>query len=188
MMTEIDATAGTGPLADLLECTPVPLSAWYGDPLPVTVAAALVERAGETEQARLRAGMPCFQPQLLALVCRAWLDDDPRRVFERHAVPATTRHERSLLALVQGQRLASSKLVSAMRYLQNGFRLAAPLLDANEYIELLRRHELLEYLPLSDRPQPPQALDALLREAAVVKRLRADERRQHESGHSDTVG
>ncbi|MDX1697060.1 MAG: hypothetical protein R3308_02185, partial [Thiohalobacterales bacterium] len=163
-------------------------SAWYGDPLPVTAAEAMLERAGVVEQARLRAGMNCFQPQLLALVCRAWLDDSPQRVFERHAVAATTRHERALLALIQGQLLASCKLDPAMGCLQSAFRLAAPLLEASEYLDVLRRHEVLAYLPWSDRPQPPQGLAALLREAAVVKRLRADERRHHEFERDDTVG
>lgn len=187
-MTQIDATSDTLPLAGLLESDPVPLSAWYGDPLPAAQAEALLERAGEVEQSCLRTGLSCFQPQLLALVCRARLEDGPSWMFEQLALPATTRHERSLLALVLGQLLASRKLTPAMSYLQDGFRLAAPLLEASEYLEVLRRHELLEYLPWSDRPKPQQRLYTLLREAAVICRLRTGERRHHIAGHMDTVG
>ena len=48
--------------------------------------------------------------------------------------------------------------------------------------------DLLEYLPLSGSPVVAQDLQSLLNEAAVISRLRGNERHVHKSTHRDTLG
>jgi hypothetical protein len=93
-----------------------------------------------------------------------------------------------LLELVYGQLLISRKLQPATIHLEQGFMRAACYLDSGDYLRLLRRHELLGYLVLTDTPADPQPLDALLSEAAVIRRLRENTGRRNENDHHDTVG
>ncbi|MGB7931393.1 MAG: hypothetical protein WCH04_04085, partial [Gammaproteobacteria bacterium] len=65
---------------------------------------------------------------------------------------------------------------------------AARHLDTVDYLLLLRRHDLLEYLPLSGSPVVAQDLQSLLKEAAVISRLQVNERRVLKSPHRDTLG
>jgi hypothetical protein len=172
----------------LLGMRPAALSAWYGNPLATAMAEDLLARAQEFRQARLCADEPRFQLQVLMLISHTWLGSEPDFDPADLATQAAGRHERALLDLVQGQLLASRKCRGAMACLERGFRQAAPCLAPNEYFALLRRHELIECLPFGDLPSPAQDLVCLLKEAAVIKTLRAGQRRTHPSLHRDTVG
>ena len=76
----------------------------------------------------------------------------------------------------------------AGEHLARGFRLAVPWLSSAGYFELVRRHERLDCLRLTDTPAPPQGLAALLAEAAVVQRLQTGGRGRRPNEHRDTVG
>lgn len=172
----------------LLGQNPSSLATWYADPLTTGAAEELHTRAERALQACLRTGTPCFQLRVLQLVCHFWLAEAINLEYERLLVSATGGCEQALLELVHGQLLISCKYRLAQRHLERGFRLAAPQLDAADYFHMVRRHELLGYLRMSDMPSRPQTLDALLVEAAVIRRLQEGEGRQYHGAHLDTVG
>lgn len=169
----------------LLDTAPPSLAGWYADPLDVTDATDLLLQVEASQQTCLRTGASSFRVQLLALICHEWLVSKPHNCEEPLA---GNDYERALQELVRGQLLASRKLVGALKHLERGFRLAALLLDPHEYFQLLRRHDLLAYLPYTENSAPPQGLSALLNEAAVIKQLCTDKRSLHGASHQDTVG
>ena len=75
-----------------------------------------------------------------------------------------------------------------MQYLARGFSLAVPYLESAEYFTLLRRHELLAGLHLTDTPSPPAPLQNLLAEAAVVGCMQQSDRRHVRALNLDTLG
>ena len=152
-------------------------------------AEALLEAAQREIQRRLRAGMPGFQPGVLVMICRWWLQADVHGSFEELLHVAASGHERALLQLVYGELLVSRRLAAARTQLNAGFRHAAALLGSAEYFRLLRRHEMLDMLVLGNTPGPACDLPELLAEAAVIERLQRGRRpAMHGSGHHDTVG
>lgn len=174
--------------ASLLGQQPPSLAAWYADPLAQGAAEELHASAEQAVQARLRAGAPCFQLRVLQLVCHFWLAQTIALEYERLCVSAAGGCEPALLELVYGQLLASCRDRQAHRHLERGFALAAPQLNAADYFRLVRRHELLGYLYMSETSLLPQALDALLAEAAVIRRLQQGTGKPYRSAHTDTVG
>ena len=164
------------------------LSVWYGDPLPRTTVARLQVAAQRELQARLCAALPCFQVHVLQLVCHAHDQAGIGLEFEKLRSAANNTFDMALLELVYGQLLTSCKQTGARRHLADGFALAVNYLAANDYFALLRQHELLACLPLSETPSLPQKLASLLTEAAVIKQLQAGECRQYRQAHRDTVG
>lgn len=174
--------------AALLRESPAPLSAWYGNPMTAESAEHLLSRARMQQQERLRAGAASFQLQLLETLCHDWLGTGTDKGFAEPGALAGRRHERALLRLVRGQLLASRKACGATTYLTAGFREAAPLLESADYFALVRQHELLEYLPWSEKPSMALALDELLTEAAVIKQLRSGQTDMRACLHQDTVG
>jgi hypothetical protein len=175
-------------VSTLLDREPPSLSAWYAEPLDTAVADDLLARAETGQQACLRAGESCFRLRVLAIICHAWLGSEPEIPCEELAALASHVHERALLDLVQGQLLASRKLTGAAEHLGSGFRLAVPHLEPGEYFSLLRRHELLGSLLYSAKSSAPQSLASLLNEAAVISKLRSEERQGRSYLHQDTVG
>ena len=105
-----------------------------------------------------------------------------------HGDDLVSLRDRALLELVYGQLLMGRKLSPAGEHLARGFRLAVPWLSSAGYFELVRRHERLDCLRLTDTPAPPQGLAALLAEAAVVQRLQTGGRGRRPNEHRDTVG
>lgn len=167
---------------------PRSLAAWYADPLAPHVAAALHDTTEQALQGCLRAGEPCFRLRLQQLLCRFWLTQVSSHEYEQLQVAAAGAAERALLELVYGQLLISRKQRQATRHLARGFSLAAPQLNAVDYFRLVRRHELLGYLCLSNTASQPLPLDKLLAEAAVIRRLQQGGGRWFDCAHSDTVG
>jgi hypothetical protein len=187
-MILISHVNGVSTVSSLFEQVPPSLSAWYADPLDTGLAGDLLARAEAGQQACLRAGESCFRLRILAIICHAWLGSEPEIPGEELAALAGDGHESALLDLVQGQLLASRKISGAMEYLHNGFRLAAPHLGPREYFGLLYQHELLGNLPYSRESSVPQSLASLLNEAAVINRLRSEERKFCTCSHRDTAG
>ncbi len=73
--------------------------------------------------------------------------------------------------LYYGQLLLSRKLTGAFEHLSAGFSLAGPMMAAEDYLNVRRRHALLRRLELASTPASPHSLDALLVEAAVIVKL-----------------
>ena len=174
--------------ASLLLQRPPSLAAWYADPLVQGMAEELQAGAEQALQARLRAGTACFQLRVLQLVCDFWLAKAITLEYRLLLDAALDARELALLELVHGQLLVSCKYRQAQQHMERGFALAVPLLDAADYFHLVRRHELLGYLCMSDTPSQPRSLGALLAEAAVIRRLQQGTGRKHCCAHMDTVG
>ncbi len=176
------------PAAGLLQLQQPPLACWYGEPLAADAAAALCLNARHELQRRLCTGGVAYPLHVLQLACSFWRRSGHATGYTC-LVAAGGRREQALLELVYGQLLASRKLAGAAGHLERGFALAAPWLSTREYFDLVRRHERLSSLRLSDGPAPAQGLQALLTEAAVTRRLRHQPRRAVAAArHGDTVG
>jgi hypothetical protein len=182
MMPE-DCTAG-----DLLKSARPSLAGWYADPLDALAAQALLDRAHRRLRSRLCRGGRCFQLYVLRMICHHWLQSDSALDFRQLSALASDDSERALVEVVYGQLLISGKRLPARQHLARGFSLAARHLDPVDYLLLLRRHELLEYLPLSEHLVAAQDLQSLLKEAVVISCLRGNERRVFKSSHRDTLG
>lgn len=164
------------------------LSVWYGQPLSRERATALHAVAQSELQVRLRKGTPCFQIHLLQLVCHFRHQVGSVQEYEKMQMVATDTFELALLELVYGQLLTSCKQAGAHQHLADGFALAVDYLASDEYFQLLRQHELLGWLPLSETPSLPQELASLLAEAAVIRQLQEGGGMQCTSTHLDTTG
>jgi hypothetical protein len=179
---------GTGTAADLLKSAQPSLTGWYADPIAAADAQALLDRAQRRLRSRLCRGARCFPLYVLKMICHHWLQYDSALDYRQLSSQACDDSERSRGELVYGQLLISGRRLPARQHLARGFSLAARHLDTVDYLLLLRRHDLLEYLPLSVSPVVAQDLRSLLKEAAVIRRLRGNERRVHKSPHRDTLG
>jgi len=178
----------TGTAGDLLKSAEPSLTGWYADPIATAEARALLDRTLRRLRSRLCGGGRCFSLQVLRMICHHWLPSGSALDYRQLSALACDDSERALVELVYGQLLISGKRQPARQHLGRGFSLAARHLDTVDYILLLRRHDLLEYLPLSKSPVVARDLQSLLKEAAVISRLRGNERRVHESSHRDTLG
>jgi hypothetical protein len=164
------------------------LSVWYGNPLSRVTDTRLHVAAQKELQIRLCAGVPCFQVHVLRLVCLFREQIRAALEYEKMKVVAQDAYEHALLELVYGQLLMSCKKAGAYQHLADGFALAVDYLTSHEYFQLLRQHELLACLPLSETPSVPQELPSLLAEAAVIKQLQAGAGTGYRPTHLDTVG
>lgn len=175
-------------MGELLKPAAPPLSGWYGDPMDTSSAQVLLDYAKRRLRLCLCHGGRCFPLHLLQMICHHWLQSDSALEYRQLSMLACDDGERALLELIYGQLLISGRHPDAREHLARGFSLAARRLHAADYFVLLRRHELLEYLPLSETLAVAQDLGSLLEQAAVIKRLRGGERKRFEKAHHDTLG
>ncbi len=149
------------------------LARWFAEPLAPEQARGLLERAGRGVRHRHRAGLQLVTGRLQVMIAHHWLTGVPQPSDYDMALRAGlhNRRARALAELVYGQLLLSGKLAGAFSHLDAGFALATPLLKAQDYLAMRRRHILLRRLELGQVPVAPQGLDALLAEAGVIARL-----------------
>jgi len=136
---------------------------------------------GQAEQdlreihARLRAlphpGASLFHLRLREMIAHWWLGRDVGADYRSLLATARDDEQRALAEIVYGQLLMSCRVSGALEHLERGFELAAPQLAPADYFRLLRRHRQLAVLPLSPRRAEPAGLDALERQAGVIRRL-----------------
>jgi len=151
---------------------PAALSDWFALPLSVEQEQCLSDMARRGLQQGLVQGVPRFQCQLIQAIGRYWLSGGVRAELDNLAVVARGVEQQALVALVTGQLLVSSRRPGGRQALERGFQLAAPLLSAEGYLMLMKRHALLASLGETERPQPPLSLAELVVEAQVIQRLR----------------
>ncbi len=162
---------------------------WYGDPLSPEQAGRLLSLSRVKLRMAYVESHSCFSAHLLALIGRFWQGRDIRPDYLSLVAAAETDTDHALLKLVYGQLLMSRKLKGANCHLSSGFYLAAPLLLPRDYFRMVKRHDLLCYLPLSDEPSEPGDLRTLLSEAAVIRRLRSRRIFNDDAGmRLDTIG
>ncbi len=155
-----------------LEEAEFPLGEWYAEPLSAPEAEALLARVHQARQRALSAGRDCRGCGVYEMIARFWLQRPVEPLYQTLLRLPSTDRDRAVLHLVYGQLLASRKLTGALEALRRGFGEARSCLGASEYFDVMRRHELLAELPFTAAGAPPQGLQALLREAAVIRALR----------------
>ena len=164
------------------------LAAWYGEPLATGYAEQLYAETEKALMQRLCAGLPVFQLQLIQLLCHYWMGLSISLQYLQLTALASGKRDRALLELVYGQLLLSRRRKPALQHLDHGFRLAADYLEATDYFRLVRRHDLLRYIPLSESGVAPQGLQSLLAEAAVIRQLQDTGSKTCSMSHYDTLG
>jgi hypothetical protein len=164
------------------------LAAWYGEPLAAADAERLRAGAEKALRYRLCTGQPVFQVHVQQLLARYWAGASISIEYQQLAAFACGKPDLALLEIIYGQLLMSRRHWPAMQHLDRGFNLAAAYLEATDYFLLVRRHELLRLLPLSQVPLAPQGLQSLLVEAAVIRQLQGTARPTCSPAHQDTIG
>ena len=164
------------------------LAAWYGEPVAAADAEWLCAGTEKTLRSRLCAGLPAFQLHVLQLLGHFWMDVSIALEYKQLAASATGKRDRALLEIVYGQLLFSRRQWPALQHLDRGFRLASGYLEATDYFLLVRRHDLLRFIPMSEERVAPQGLQSLLAEAAVIRQLQCIARNTCSASHHDTVG
>ena len=150
-----------------------PLARWYAEPMMPEQARSVLEQAWGRMHLGQRSGQHSVTGRLQVMVARHWLDGAPQPHDYDMAMRAgfRNRRARALAELVYGQLLLSRKLAGAFEHMDAGFLLAAPLLKAEDYLEVRRRHILLRRIVLGPAPASARGLGALMVEAAVIARL-----------------
>ncbi|RRQ21928.1 hypothetical protein [Thiohalobacter thiocyanaticus] len=182
-MHDLEALLETCPPAASLR-----LADWYALPLPEPAARALLAQARQRRQSALKRGEAVLVQRLIELIAGWWCGQDLDMHHASLSAECRERHEQALLELVTGQLLISRRLAAARPHLQQGFALAAPLLPAQDYFTVMKRHGLLEYLPLGPSASAPLTLDELLTEAAVIRRLQGGRPGGGRADPADTLG
>ncbi len=149
------------------------LGIWYADPLSPEQARRLLELSDERERKRKRHSGSTLTCKIQRMIARFWLDGDIHDTYMMLR-PAAKRsaHGRALLELIYGQLLLSRHLSEGLPHLEWGFRPAANLFTAGDYLEVMNRHRLLCQLPLSDTPAHAEPLKVLLTSARVIERMK----------------
>lgn len=165
------------------------LATWLADPLPGQQAEAWLREIWQRSRVSCGSEQLRFQVGLAELIARHWSGKDTAMDYQNLLAVLGSDAQRAQLKLCYGQLLIACRRRSAWGYLDDGFGLAANLLEPEEYFIVLRRHAMLRHLPLSDNGGDPVDLDGLLREAAVVSRLNGPARGfgRVYHGHQDTV-
>ncbi len=159
----------------------LPLAAWYAEPLEPDQAAALLDAVDACHTGT----HDPYTLELYRLIARWWqgkeIGPDIQRLQRVYPHAGLTR-------LVHGQLLMSRKLQGAQALLDTALHELAGALSPRDYLELLRRHQLLSRLHLSVRPSPPASLKALLSEAAAIAALEGPRRPRTGPDGGDITG
>ncbi len=165
------------------------LVSWFAVPLTPEQAEAALSEIRQALRRGRAAQQGAFSARLAELIFRFWAGNDIEANYRNLLALLNDQRELALLDLCYGQLLMSRKQQPAWQHLDKGFARAAHLLEPEDYFAVLKRHELLRELPLSQLPSAAATLEALLAEARVIARLRgAGGRPDRGSGkHSDTL-
>jgi hypothetical protein len=125
------------------------------------------------------------------MLAHFWLGDDIHDEYLMlKPVAKRSAHGRALLELIYGQLLISQHLQQGLSHLEQGFRLAANIFSAGDYLKVMNRHRLLRHLPLTDTSIKAEPLEALLISAQVIERMKQSDniRPNYRYDPKDTYG
>ena len=161
------------------------LSAWYAHPLEIDDAK---NKYNALQLLRKRDSASSYRIE--EIILRYWMARDIEGDVKHYSASCQNEVQQALVTMIYGQLLMSQKRLGAMDYLNEGFRLASSLFQGAAYLDVLRRHEQLGFIVLSPRPAKALLLEDLLREAAIVKKLRGkpDHHRDIRADNTDTLG
>jgi hypothetical protein len=165
----LDVETGRSECAD---SSVLDLGGWHADPISASDARSLLQDAHRQQQRAIATGSDRLVGSIREMIARFWLDRAIEPHFRNLIKLAADQRARAIVELVYGQLLMSRRLIGAMDHLRNGYAVGSKYLGPAEYFHVMKRHELLTYLPLSPRPSDPMDLASLLREAAVIRELK----------------
>ena len=175
----------------LLSGQTVSLASWFADPLTRHQAKDWLPRIRRRTPTLVNEGQNSCAVDLAELIVRYWLGENVTVAYQNILALDMGRRERAMLELCYGQLLIARKTDPAWQHLERGFRLAAHLLQPENYFIVLKRHELLRALVLSACPSTPMHLDELLTEASVIQKIKGADRGTHRQTagrkHHDTL-
>lgn len=161
------------------------LSAWYAQPLEFDDAKNKYD-----ELQLLRKSDSSSPHRIEEIILRYWMSRDIEGDIKNYTATCHSETGQALITMIYGQLLMSQKRIGAMDYLNEGFRLASSFFQGASYFDVMRRHEQLGFIVLSPRPAKAMLLEDLLREAAIIKKLRGkpDHHRDIRADNTDTLG
>lgn len=167
------------------------LARWYADPLSRDEAESLLALSQRREQERLKRHGKAYLSPLLKLIALHWLGEATDGHYHHlRSQPAGARHLQILTPLLYGQLLMSKRISAATDYLDEAFHQARLLLRPQDYFVLMKRHQILKRIPLSDTATPGETLEQLLTTGKVIARM--EESRGERPGYwhdpNDTYG
>ena len=125
------------------------LATWFAEPMSPEQAEACLPDIRRQARMGACAGACWFDLRLAELIVAFWRGHDIEADYRNLSALAAEQRQQAVLRLCYGQLLLARRCETAWHYLDDGFRLAANLLDADEYFQVLKRHDLLHGLPLS---------------------------------------
>jgi hypothetical protein len=152
-------------------------------------ASQLLQLSQKRKQACLRRGHASIRSNLQLMIGKFWLGESMDKDYlSLQQQTRNTIRGRVLLNLIHGQLLMSKRLSGAMDSLQQGFTEGRLLFTPQDYFLVLKRHQTLAHLPLSNSPLPAESLDSLLNSARVIQLLEQStgKRSVYSSDHKDT--
>lgn len=153
------------------------LARWYATPLDQPQAETLRQCA---EQRRSQAvkrsperGAISRTAILMEAIANFWLTGEISAQLNSPASPLQrSMHGRILAQTIRGQLLMSRQLAGGLEVLKQSFKLATPLLKADDYFLLMERYKGFEALPQTEQPHAGKTESELLNLGGVIRKLR----------------
>lgn len=165
------------------------LSAWQAEPVSQATASEMLEGVRVHLQHAYHNGSETPILKIMEMTALFQLGQYQYADFNNLMCTLDSEKYRALACLVYGQLLVSQKYSGAHEMLKQGFDRIQPWLQADEYFTLLKRHQQLASLALSQSGSDALSLQELLNEAAVVRKLQGEVRdRTHRGKQTDTLG
>lgn len=167
------------------------LARWYAEPLGHEQARQLFSLAERREQQRLKRHGTAYLSPLLKLIALHWLGEAIEGHYH-YLISTTSRsmHAQILKPFIYGQLLMSKKKTGAMEHLNQAFHQARLLLKPEDYFHLMKRHKMLDNIPLCEQPNAGETLSELMVTAGVIERMKQsrNERPGYNHDPNDTYG
>lgn len=167
------------------------LGRWYAEPMDSATAKACLEQAELRLRNNLRRGRRSLTPRFAMVIAKFWLGREIEAELESlRYLTRKSAHGRILCDLIQGQLMMGRQLKGAMHYLERAFMTSRALYAPSDYFQVMKRHQLLAELPLSEHPTPPRTLQELVTAAAVIQEFgkRGNKRKPYTFDPRDTYG
>ncbi len=152
------------------------LARWYATPLDQPQAEALLQQAAQRRSRAItqspERGAISRTAILMEAIANFWLTGEIAAQLKSPSSPLQrSMHGRILAQTIRGQLLISRQLAGGLEDLKQSFKLAAPLLKADDYFLLMERYKSFEALPQTEKPQAGKTENELLNVGGVIRKL-----------------
>ena len=153
------------------------LARWYATPLDQQQAEALRQHAVQRRSRAIKRsperGGISRTAILMEAIANFWLTGKLSAQLDSATSPLQKSiHGRILAQTIRGQLLISRQIAGGLEALKLSFKLAAPLLKADDYFLLMARYKHFEGLPLTAKAQSGKSEGELRNLGGVIKKLR----------------